>query len=65
MAFRSTPDLYSSYLDQLVAADIGRTRLDAPLAEHNSWQIGGPADLLVEPETIDSGGARGLFCPLS
>jgi UDP-N-acetylmuramate dehydrogenase len=52
MAFLSTPDLYISYLDQLVAADIGCARRDAPLAEHNSWQIGGPADLLVEPETI-------------
>jgi UDP-N-acetylmuramate dehydrogenase len=53
MSFRPPPDLYPSYLDQLVDADIGLTRLDAPLASYNSWQIGGPADLLVEPETID------------
>lgn len=52
MSFRSPPDLYLSYLDQLVDADIGLTRLDAPLADYNSWRIGGPADLLVEPETI-------------
>lgn len=43
---------YSRQLDQLVKADIGYALFNAPLAEHNSWQIGGPADLLVEPETI-------------
>ncbi len=52
MSFRLHSDHYTSSLDQLVDADIGRTRRDAPLAEHSSWQIGGPADLLVEPETI-------------
>ncbi len=26
---------------------------DAPLAEHSSWQIGGPADLLLQPENAD------------
>jgi UDP-N-acetylmuramate dehydrogenase len=38
-------------LEQLVKEDIGPCRFDAPLLEHNSWQIGGPADLLVEPKS--------------
>lgn len=29
----------------------GQVRLTEPLAQHNSWEIGGPADLLIEPET--------------
>ena len=52
MSSRSTSALHSPHLDQLVEAGVGRTLFDAPLADHNSWQIGGPADLLVEPETI-------------
>jgi UDP-N-acetylmuramate dehydrogenase len=47
-----TSDTYSQQLAQLVEAGVGRALFDAPLAEHNSWHIGGPADLLVEPETI-------------
>ncbi len=42
----------SLQLDQLVKIDIGQYQFDAPLAEHTSWQIGGPADLLVEPQSI-------------
>ncbi len=34
---------------QLVAKDIDRVAVDEPLCHHNSWQIGGPADLFVEP----------------
>jgi UDP-N-acetylmuramate dehydrogenase len=52
MSSRSTPDLHSLQLAQLVDAGVGRALFDAPLADHNSWQIGGPADLLIEPETI-------------
>ena len=52
MSSRSTSALHSPHLDQLVEAGVGRTLFDAPLADHNSWQIGGPADLLIEPETI-------------
>jgi len=40
-------------LEELAACDIGRSRLDAPLVAHSSWQIGGPADLLVEPARIE------------
>jgi len=30
----------------------GHLQFNEPLAQHNSWKIGGPADLLVEPETV-------------
>jgi UDP-N-acetylmuramate dehydrogenase len=52
MSCRSTSDLHSPQLAELVQAGVGRALFNAPLAEHNSWQIGGPADLLIEPETI-------------
>ncbi len=39
-------------LVRLAALDVGRTTFAAPLAEHGTWRIGGPADLLVEPENI-------------
>lgn len=52
MSSRSTPALDSTQLAPLVEAGVGRTLFDAPLADHSSWHIGGPADLLVEPETI-------------
>ncbi len=45
-------DLREKYA-RLVAQDIGPHWFDAPLAAHNSWQIGGPADLLVEPSCVD------------
>jgi UDP-N-acetylmuramate dehydrogenase len=53
MTSRLPLDSYSRQLEELVKADVGRCLLDAPLAEHTSWQIGGPADLLVEPETVN------------
>lgn len=28
------------------------SRVAEPLAQHNSWRIGGPADLFVQPETV-------------
>lgn len=52
MSSRSTPDPHFLQLARLVDAGVGRTLFEAPLAEHNSWHIGGPADLLVEPEKI-------------
>lgn len=39
-------------LKKIAAADIGQTAFDVPLSAHNSWRIGGMADLLVEPETL-------------
>lgn len=40
-------------LDHLVRLDIGATRRNAPLSAHCSWQIGGQADLLVEPVNVE------------
>lgn len=39
-------------LRELAAQDIGTTRFDEKLSRHCSWQIGGAADLLVEPSSI-------------
>ena len=36
-------------LQQLAASDVGQITFSAPLSEHNSWKIGGPADVLIEP----------------
>ncbi len=44
---------YPELLQRLIALDIGACRHDAPLAELNSWAIGGPADLLVEPGSVE------------
>lgn len=39
--------------ERIAAADVGRVTHNASLAQHNSWQIGGPAALLVEPENTE------------
>lgn len=44
---------YREKLAQLAQSDVGVCRFDAPLAAHSSWQIGGPADLLIEPRSIE------------
>lgn len=44
---------YSHLAPQLAWLDVGRVRADQLLCRHNSWQIGGPADLLVEPATAE------------
>lgn len=38
-------------LHDLTALDIGAVCFNEPLSHHNSWKIGGNADLFVEPET--------------
>lgn len=43
---------YRKQLEELAALEIGRQLFDESLAAHNSWQIGGHADLLVEPVTV-------------
>ena len=46
----SLPDVrHNEKLEELAALDVGDRVFNAPLSRHNSWQIGGPADLLVEP----------------
>lgn len=53
MNFRFSPAMHAERLGQLATADVGTCVFDAPLAGHTSWQIGGPADLLVEPGSVD------------
>lgn len=38
---------------QILLADVGRTFIDEPLCRHNSWRVGGAADLLIEPESTE------------
>lgn len=52
MTTRLSPETYPLQLELLAKADVGRCSFNAPLAEHTSWQIGGPADLLIEPGTV-------------
>jgi UDP-N-acetylmuramate dehydrogenase len=40
-------------LSRLAGLGVGSCQFDADLAGHSSWQIGGPADLLIEPDSID------------
>lgn len=37
-------------IDELRQADIGKVWTDEPLANHTTWRIGGPADLLIQPK---------------
>ena len=39
-------------LSELAGLDVGHTAFSEPLVRHSSWKIGGPADLLIEPQTI-------------
>ena len=50
---RLSHETYAELLRQLVKSEIGLCVFNAPLSEHTSWQIGGPADLLVEPGNAD------------
>ncbi len=38
---------------QLLTTMVGHVATDEPLCRHSSWQIGGPADLLIEPQKPD------------
>ncbi len=38
---------------ELVEANIGKVRENEPLAKHTTMKIGGPADVLVEPDSVD------------
>ncbi|KAA1261000.1 UDP-N-acetylenolpyruvoylglucosamine reductase MurB [Rubripirellula obstinata] len=40
-------------LKQLARRSIGETSFDAPLRNHSWWGIGGPADLLVQPTSLE------------
>jgi len=49
----SSRQAYRDLLDKLVKLDVGQYTFDVPLSSYNSWQIGGPADLLIEPGRAD------------
>lgn len=55
---------YRRHLDKLNHLDFGRLTFDAPLAAHTSWQIGGPADVLIEPQRTTQVGAVVAFARL-
>ncbi|WP_377889344.1 UDP-N-acetylmuramate dehydrogenase [Alkalihalobacillus sp. R86527] len=40
--------------DALIRADVGRVRVNEPLSKHTTIRIGGPAAILVEPNSIES-----------
>ncbi len=42
-----------SQFNNLLDLDVGRVIFSEPLKKHCTWKIGGPADALVEPETIE------------
>lgn len=41
---------FKKNLEELAAKEVGRVAFDEPLSSHNSWKIGGCADLFVEPD---------------
>lgn len=44
-------DQIKKNLEKLADKEIGRVAFDEPLSLHNSWKIGGLADLFVEPDS--------------
>ncbi len=40
-------------ISELQAAQIGEIRFNESLAAHTTWKIGGPADVLLIPQTKD------------
>lgn len=40
--------------DELKQANVGKVWMNEPLANHTTWRIGGPADLLIQPKDKDS-----------
>lgn len=45
---------YASIAEELKEAGVGKVWLDEPLANHTTWRIGGPADLLIQPKDKES-----------
>ncbi|WP_054864793.1 UDP-N-acetylmuramate dehydrogenase [Methanosarcina barkeri] len=40
-------------INNLINKNLGDICLKEPLSKHSSWRIGGPADVLIEPYTIE------------
>lgn len=45
--------MLENFIKQLQEEQIGNVLVNEPLANHTTWKIGGPADVLVEPNSID------------
>lgn len=41
------------FLEVVKNENLGRIKEKEPLANHTTWRIGGPADVLIEPDSID------------
>lgn len=41
-------------MEELIEANVGTVLMNEPLANHTTWKIGGPADLLIEPTDIEA-----------
>ncbi len=46
-------DLLDRKLAELAAEKVGRVVFDEDLSRHNSWKIGGTADLFIEPDNME------------
>lgn len=40
--------------DELIEVGVGKVWIDEPLANHTTWRIGGPCDLLIQPRDKES-----------
>ncbi|WP_110929333.1 UDP-N-acetylmuramate dehydrogenase [Bacillus massiliglaciei] len=40
--------------EKLIQMEVGKVRADEPLANHTTMKIGGPADLFIEPSSIEN-----------
>ncbi|GAE24152.1 UDP-N-acetylenolpyruvoylglucosamine reductase [Halalkalibacter wakoensis JCM 9140] len=42
------------FLEEIQKENIGIVKVNEPLSNHTTWKIGGPADVLIEPNSLDS-----------
>jgi UDP-N-acetylmuramate dehydrogenase len=52
---------YRKLLGTLASHDVGESLFNEPLAGHCSWQIGGPADILIQPQNPEQVAAVTCF----
>jgi UDP-N-acetylmuramate dehydrogenase len=43
-----------SMVNELLSANVGKVREMEPLANHTTMKVGGPADVLIEPDSVES-----------
>lgn len=44
----------NEFLNKLQSENVGKILINEPLANHTTWKIGGPADVLVQPESKEA-----------